>query len=334
MSSISLLIFNLGGTRFGLNAMQVRESVWLPKLTPVEEVPIYIVGIFNLRGQIVPVTDLNLRFEHPAQPYHLSNQVVVLELENALMGLIVSEVCEVIEIPADTIQPLPKFENNQHHYTHLVIGEARVGDDIVMLLDVHQLMMYQWHSGVKTLGDYQPSAYFCPQATAEEQAVFQMRAKALTENTVDEEMTHLSLVIVELGEEYFGIELQAVQEFCEVLQPSPIPCCPPHILGAISLRGNLLTLMDIRSALNVSRATHWNKVVIARCGEQMVGVAVDDVIDVIYLREEELQVAPTTLREQHGSEIKGTAPYAGKMMAILNLPLLLARKSWIVNENV
>ena len=85
----------------------MRESVWLPELTPVEEAPPYIAGIFSLRSQIIPVTDLNLRFGHPALPYRLSDQIVVLELDQLLMGLIVSEVIEVIEISHDTIQPPP-----------------------------------------------------------------------------------------------------------------------------------------------------------------------------------------------------------------------------------
>ena len=74
----AILIFNLDDARFGVDATRVRESVWLPELTPIEEAPPYIAGIFSLRGQIVPVTDLNLRFGHPARPYRLSDQIVIL----------------------------------------------------------------------------------------------------------------------------------------------------------------------------------------------------------------------------------------------------------------
>src|SRR3989338_3908082 len=154
--------------------------------------------------------------------------------------------------------------------------------------------------------------------------------KAATE----EEGARLPLAVVELDGEYFGIELHAVQEFCDIAQPSLIPCCPPHILGAISLRGNLLTLLDLRGALNLPRASQDSgKAVITRAptppgagiGEQLVGVAVDEVHDVVYLRVEALQAAPAA----HGAEVKGTAPYGGKMMAILNLPALLAREEWV-----
>lgn len=347
----TLLIFDLDDARFGVDATLVRESVWLPKLTPVEEAPPYIVGIFSLRGQIVPVTDLNLRFGHPARPYRLSDQIVVLELDQCLMGLIVSEVREVIDLSAEAIQAPPKFVVDAPVDTPLVEAQVRVGDDIVMLLDARQVTLLDARQLMHLPQDLaqtdteqmSPAHNFCPQATPEQHSVFRARAKALMEVATEEEGARLSLAVVELGGEYFGIELDAVQEFCDIVRPCPIPCCPPHIFGAMSLRGNLLTLLDLRAALNLPRATQVSdKAVIVRAstwlgtghGEQAVGVAVDQVHDVIYLREEELQALPAALREQHAAEVKGTAPYAGRMITVLNLSALLAREEWIVNETV
>lgn len=327
----TLLIFDLDGARFAVDAMQVRESIWLPELTPVEEVPPHIVGIFSLRGQITPVTDLNLRFGHPARPYRLSDQIVVLELDQLLMGLIVSEVitveCGVLiaECGMESANPQSEFH----------IEAVRVGDDIVTLLDASQLMHQPQDLAKVATEQASPAHHFSPQATPQEHAVFRARAKILMEAASDEEGARLALAVVELDGEYFGIELAAVQEFCHIAQPSPIPCCPQHILGAISLRGNLFTLLDLRAALNLPRATQSSgKAVVARLGERVIGVAVDEVHDVVYLRQAELQAAPAVLRERHGAELKGTAPYAGRMMAVLDLPVLLAREEWIVNESV
>lgn len=365
--AITLLIFDLYDERFGVDATLVRECVWLPQLTPVEEAPPYIAGIFSLRGRIVPVTDLNLRFNHPALPYHLSDQIVVLELDNLLLGLIVNEVIEVITVeggignaclcrpgrPAecgmilqsDSLQSLPAPQasrqagafSNQHSAFEIV----RVGDALVTLLDASQLMHQPQGLAKTDMERMSPAYHFCPEATPEQHAIFHARASALMEAAAEEQGAYLSLAVVELGGEYFGIELHAVQEFCDIAQPSPIPCCPPHVLGAINLRGNLLTLLDLRAALNLPRAsTGSGKVVITRfpsrygTGEQAVGIAVDQVHDVVYLRVEKLQAAPAALREQHGAEIKSTAPYGDRMMTVLDLPALLAREEWIVNENV
>jgi purine-binding chemotaxis protein CheW len=350
-SPSTLLIFDLDDARFGVDATLVRESVWLPKLTPVEEAPPYIVGIFSLRGQIVPVTDLNLRFGHPARPYRISDQIVILELDQLLMGLIVSEVREVIELFDKAFQPPPKFVVEVPVDPPLVEAQVRVGDDIVMLLDARQVtllnarqLMHLPKDLAQTETEQISTAHnFCPQATPEQHSVFRARAKALMEVATEETGAHLSLAVVELSGEYFGIELEAIQEFCEIVRPCPIPCCPPHILGAMNLRGNLFTLLDLRAALNLPHAAQASdKAVIVRAstwlgtghGEQAVGVAVDQVHDVIYLREEELQALPAALREQHAAEVKGTAQYAGKTITVLNLSALLAQKKWNVNETV
>lgn len=335
MDFLSLLIFDLDGARFGLDATKVRESVWLPELTPLEEAPLWVVGIFSLRGQIVPVTDLHVRFGHPARSYTPNDQVVVLETAHLPMGLIVSEVIGVVELPGTAIQPPPQFESVANSSSHLVAGEVRVSDDLVTLLDASrltQLLDASMFSGANECPV--PSSHFCPQATPEARAVFHARAMALREISIEEDATRLGLAVIELGGECFGIELAAIQEFCDIVQLSPIPCCPPHILGAMNLRGDLLTLIDPRAALNLPSAARGGKAVVALLGDQAMGLAVDAVHNVIYLKQEELQLPPAILRERGGAEIAGTAPYSGRMMTVLNLPALLAREDWIVNEGV
>jgi purine-binding chemotaxis protein CheW len=335
MASLPLLIFGLDGARFAVDATQVRESVWLPELTPAEEAPPWIVGLFSLRGRIIPVADLRLRFGHSARRYSPSDQVVVLETDHLPMGLIVSEVIGVIELAAEAIQAPPQFEAATPGIAHLVAGEARLGDGLVTLLDVSRLTYLPEGQAVAEAAEQPtPAGHFCPDATPEERTLFRARAVALHEAPLEEEGARLGLAVVELGGECFGVELAAVQEFCDIVQLSPIPCCPPHILGAMNLRGDLVTLIDPRAALNLPPAGRGGKAVVARLREQAVGIAVDAVHDVVYLKQEKLQPPPAALSERCGAEITGTAAYAGGTMTVLDLPALLAQEEWIVNEHV
>jgi purine-binding chemotaxis protein CheW len=334
MTPRSLLIFALEGQYFGLDAARVRESVWLPELTPAEEFPVWVTGLFSLRGRIVPVMDLHLRLGHGLRPYAPSNQVVVLESGQKVVGLIVSEVLEVVEIAAEAIQPIPDFAALPHAAAHLVVGEARVGENLVALLDVERLLHLgegdAWGAGV-----VRPDGGFCPQATAAERALFHARALALREVDREEDGARLGLAVVELGGERFGVALAAVKEFCSIHSVSPIPCCPTHILGAINLRGAIITLIDPRSALQLAATgSAGNKAVIGMIGEQPVALAVDEVHDVIYPRREEVRPAPQALREGSRGEILGTVAYAGGTMMVLDLPLLLSREDWCVEEHV
>ena len=337
MNSLPLLIFELDGARFGLDARQVRECIWLPELTPAEEAPPWIVGLFNLRGRIVPVADLHLRFGHPARDYGPGDQVVVVEADGRPMGLIVNEVIEVIDLPAASVQPPPQFDAATPGFDHLVMGEARVGDGLATLLDVSRLShLTEWPASAtaQARAEPTPAGGFCPQATAAERELFRSRAVALQEGAVEEKSDRLGLAVVQLDGEYFGVELASVQEFCDIAQVSPIPCCPPHILGAMNLRGDLLTLIDPRAVLNLPSAPMGGKAVVARFGEHAVGIAVDEVHDVVYLRSDDLRPPPAALHERCGAEITGTAPYAGRMMTVLDLPALLAREEWIVDQTV
>jgi len=94
----TLLIFDLNGMHFAVDAKQVREIIWLPELTPVEETAPHVAGLFSMREQLVPVIDLNLYFSHPASAYTTSDQIVVLERDRHLTGIIVSEVLDVMAI--------------------------------------------------------------------------------------------------------------------------------------------------------------------------------------------------------------------------------------------
>ncbi len=349
MTTQPLLLFDHDGARFGVDATQVRESVWLPELTPVEEAPPWIVGLFNLRGQIIPVADLYLRFEHPARSYSIDDHVVILETDHLPMGVIVSEVREVIDLPSDAIQSPPQFNAKVSSPTHLLLGEAHVGDDLVTLLDVSRLTQLPDGTELPEAAELievserpAPAAYFCAEATPDERALFRNRALTLQHTAIEDEGTGLRLAVIELGGELFGIELAHVLEFRDIEELSPIPCCPPHILGAMSLRGELLTLIDPRSALNLPPAEHGDKAVVAHLSsahgvdfaDKAMGIAVDQLHDVVYLRDEELQPPPAALREICGTSITGTAPYADRTMTVLNLPELLAQEEWIVNENV
>lgn len=337
MNTRTLLIFDHDGARFGVDAARVCESFWLPELTPVEEAPQWIVGLLCLRGRIVPVADLHLRFGHPARPYTPDDQVVVLESDQLPLGLIVSEILEVTDIPGESIQP-PRFDAEVPAPAHLVVGQAPLGDRLVTLLDVSRLLHQTLLPEQPVLAEeeQQPASagYFCPEAKPEERALFHARAMALRESAAEKEGARLGLAVVELGGEYFGVELADVLEFCDITELSPVPCCPPHILGAMNLRGELLSLIDPRSALNLPPAARGGKAVVALLDEQAVGVAVDEVHDVVYLRQEELQAPPAALRELCGVSIAGTAPYANRMMTVLDLPALLEREEWIVNESV
>lgn len=144
----------------------------------------------------------------------------------------------------------------------------------------------------------------------------------------------IPLAVIGLNGEYFGLNLEVVGEFTNICKVTPIPCCPAHVVGNMNLRGEIVTLVDIRSVLNMplSATSTASKAIVIRVDDLVAGVPVDEVFDVRYLRPSEVKPVPATLHFGDDEFLRGTAPYFEKMMSILDLPKILAKGGLVVNE--
>lgn len=132
------LTFTLGDAVYGLEIIYVTEIIGIQKITEVPELPAYVKGIMSLRGQIIPVVDIRLRFGKPAREYDERTCVIVVEILNITVGLIVDGVAEVVTIPEEEIVPHPDLD--QDYSRQFVRGIGKVGNEVKLLLDCHKLL--------------------------------------------------------------------------------------------------------------------------------------------------------------------------------------------------
>ena len=330
-------IFSLNNSLFALDAVAVRETFRLPKITPVEEAPSQVVGMINLRGKLVPVTDLTICFGRHPSPYRLSDGIVVLENRNGhCFGLMVNEVHEVIDIPREDIETPPFPDRKENHQPRFVIGEVRVGEEIIMLIDHNMLAEYEEIEFAEPVKDGSnnvepreislPPQSFFHGLTPHEMDIFQQRAADLMVKPEEEELNfQRQVAVVSLNGEFFGIDLTSVTGFAPISNLTPIPNGPEHIVGNMNLRGNILTVIDIRGLLEMPVGTFGRsaKVVVTRESQGMVGIAVDDIDD--FTKINFYETAPLNLPDQPvpGKFSKGTASYGGKLMTILDISKIL-----------
>jgi purine-binding chemotaxis protein CheW len=132
------LTFALGGEEYGVPVLKVREIIKMMDITAVPQVPPHVKGVINLRGKVIPVVDLRLKFAFPGQDYSERTCIVVADVDlsggTTLMGIVVDAVCEVLSIAADEIQPTPDF-GGQISADYLS-GMAKVKDGVRILLDL------------------------------------------------------------------------------------------------------------------------------------------------------------------------------------------------------
>lgn len=334
------LLFSLNGARYGVEALSVLEIAWLPELSPAEEAPPYIAGVINLRGRIAPVMDLGLRLGHPARRFQLGDSVVLLQTDDVTVGVIVNEVSDVITIPAAAIEPPPHYDGDTPAHAHFIAGNAKVGEEIVMLLDMQRLIHATQIDSPQRHTASLPAAanagaYFCPDATDEERAVFRIRAHNLMQADDDQGAAErIPLSIIQFGEEWFGVGLEVVREFAHLRRVTAIPCCPPHIAGNMNLRGDILTLVDIRGRLNIAAGSAAAEVMVIESGDLHIGVPVDKVLEVIYLHPADIAPMPAASRDEKDEYCKGVARYGAGMVSILDMPKILTQGRLEVEENV
>lgn len=372
METKPYLIFEHNGLLCGVEVGCVREIFFLPELTPIAEAPQDIVGAIDLRGSILPVMDLNLRFGYVFQEYSVTDSAIVIEWQEIRLAIIVDRVKEVKQIPADAITPhLSYGRDNPEAPHHFLAGLARCEADMIMLLDLDRLIRYSpdqteaqipvsaSDAGLSSAAGNLETAnlqleiepkllvedtkvlgkphVFCPNATAEEKAIFRDRAQNLRQqgDRQNSAAIDMSLAVVVLNSEYFGINLGVVREFTDIRQVTPIPCTPDRIIGNMNLRGEILTLVDIRKVLNMSADTKsLSKAIVVEIEDLVAGIVVDEILDIIHLNVAEIATIPAALNSANREYLRGTAFYEEKLIAVLNLQKLLTKGGVAVDEEV
>ena len=131
------LTFCMGNEFYGIEIKYVTEIIGLQPITEIPEMPEYIKGIINLRGKIIPVMDVRLRFRKPFREYDDRTCIVVIEIREVSIGLIVDSVSEVISIPDEEIVAPPNVTKEGNKY---IKGIGKVGSDVKLLLDSDKLL--------------------------------------------------------------------------------------------------------------------------------------------------------------------------------------------------
>jgi len=131
------LTFSIEKEVYGIEIKFVTEIIGIQKITQVPEVPNYVRGIINLRGKIIPVIDVRLKFKKDAIDYDDRTCVIVIDIDKISVGLIVDNVAEVIVIPEENIVPPPG--NKSGFKNRYIKGIGKVENDVKLLLDCDKL---------------------------------------------------------------------------------------------------------------------------------------------------------------------------------------------------
>lgn len=131
------LTFSLDNEYYGIEISNVIEIIGIQSVTQMPELPDYIKGIINLRGKIIPVMDVRIRFKKPQQEYTDRTCIIVVDIKDVSIGLIVDSVSEVLSIAETEIVQPPEIGKT---YNKFIMGIGKVGNEVKLLLDCDKLL--------------------------------------------------------------------------------------------------------------------------------------------------------------------------------------------------
>ena len=136
------LSFSLAEEEYGIGILKVKEIIGMMNITVIPKTPEYVKGVINLRGKVIPIIDLRLKFDMPSVEFTERTCIIVVEVDSAggtlMIGIVVDSVSEVLNVRAENIEPAPAFGASLD--TGYILGMAKMESGVKILLDINNVL--------------------------------------------------------------------------------------------------------------------------------------------------------------------------------------------------
>ncbi|KAB2954559.1 hypothetical protein F9B85_02470 [Heliorestis acidaminivorans] len=326
----AFLIIYIKEQHYALPADQVGQIAPLPMFSPAEEYPAHVLGLIDWRGKVIPLIDLSQCLGRDPHQISSRDKIVILQWQNNCLA-IVAEAVEDMCYYEEEIKELPLLQE-QSMLPPIVKALIRHKGELIFLLELN-LLMDKLVENITNQVKNKPQNW-----TIEEQKVLTERAFLLSQDfTYKENQDHEHVgVVVRISKELFWFNLNHVQEFLSQAEIVPIPCTPEHVMGVTNLRGQIITVFDLRPFLGLERKkNHQNKLVLIASTEFLGALHIDAIMDLVTIKKEELLPVPTALSTVASEYARGHIPFRNKFMAtVLDIEGIFQREELVVYEEI
>jgi purine-binding chemotaxis protein CheW len=262
-----LVTFLLKDEEFGFDIMSVQEIIRLPKMSKLPHTPDYIEGVSSLRGTVLPIFDIRTRFGMKREEHTDRSRVLVIDIEGKRTGLLVDGVRQVTRVGRNEFEPPPAAIRNET--ADYIDGVVKLdnGARIIIALDARRVCTLGNKNGV---GDAVAEAIAKSSAThsgkkPKDTPSGKAQVKEALSNSKEVQVKGgevRQLVSFQIGVEEFAFPMEHVREILRVQTPKEVPGAPEHLLGVLTVRGQILPIVDLRRLL---RQTSFAADLVAAC---------------------------------------------------------------------
>lgn len=298
-----LVTFLLGDDEFGVDIMDVKEIIRVPNITKVPNAPNFVEGACNLRGNVLPIVNGRLCFNLDNRNQDENSRVLVIDVEGIATGVIVDKVSEVIRVRISDIEEPPQIVKNVNADYIDGVVKLENGNRLIMLLDIVKALKLS-NTGKKSTLDNE---------------IYNSNFNATVSNGEDEAINEEQLVSFLIDNEEYAIDIMKVKEIIRVPQIVKVPNCPDYIDGVVSIRNNLLPMINLRTYFGVDKLENNDqmRILVVDLGGFYTGLIVDRVSEVLRVQVSNI-MQPPRFSEDNSDQIRGIAKVSnGKRMILL-----------------
>jgi chemotaxis signal transduction protein len=240
-----LVTFLLKDEEFGFDIMSVQEIIRLPKMSKLPHTPDYVEGISSLRGAVLPIFDIRTRFGMKREEHTDRSRVLVIDIEGKRTGLLVDGVRQVTRVGRNEFEPPPAAIRNET--ADYIDGVVKLdnGARIIIALDARRVCTF----GSGASDAVAEAVAKSSAASSNHEAQVQAKEALSGKEGQAKGGEVRQLVSFQIGREEFAFPMEHVREILRVQTPKEVPGAPEHLLGVLTVRGQILPIVDLRRLL-------------------------------------------------------------------------------------
>ncbi|MGK0289457.1 MAG: purine-binding chemotaxis protein CheW [bacterium] len=283
--------FHVGHELFGVDIQCVEEIILLPKITAIPRTPNYFIGITNLRGEVISVIDMRIRFGIPIDEDEIgaTQRVIVIQAQGMKLGMLVDKVTSIVTMSTDQVKkspPLMSYEKQKYIY-----GSYKINDDSILLLLNHEEII--------------SSDDFLLELDLDQQT--NLTAIDESQSQDIEIVKELHVLGFSIGLEFYALEGLLIEEIIEMPKVTVVPEMESFVEGIFHLREQVIPIIRLADRLGLEQEVIENTspVIIIRISGIKVGLIVEEITEVFSIRENEVELPPSNISKSEAEQLKG-----------------------------
>ena len=325
------LYFKLGENKYAIKVGQIMEIIKLPLLDYPQKLANNAIGLLKYNNFTINILDLRFYLNIEVTPYNTSNQILIVKTDETIFGLIINKAEDIFVLDNSKTEVFSSSEDQK-----LIELIYKKDDETISIIDLNMLET-MLKKGVDSTEVYIPSLF---PKDDDSQYEFKQRNLILQQKNSTNLMTEFfsqdKFVSFSLNKNLYCINLKYIKEFLKNIPLTKIPCNLDYIAGIIALKGDFITVINLKNFLNEDKSNiedinnYKNNIIIIDCIDYKIGILVDENFGIISIPEELIKKDVKNQNKNILSEII----LVDSFYTILNMKNILADERLFINETV